>query len=109
MRMSILRTPFLACLLAIVTTSTQTQNVRHSRVVNRPAALERPDHACVHEPPNDVSLRAIYSKPPLFLAWHQLLAYIGWEAVVPAALPGRDDQVRTQRFDGVECLYKLAI
>ena len=81
------------------------ENVRHARIVNRPAALERPNHPSIHKPPHDMPLRAIHRVPASRIIQPQPGTLKRCKVVVAHALPCRNDEVRSKRSNNVERLH----
>jgi hypothetical protein len=104
MRISILRIPFISNVSSARKCHDEV-NIRHARIIDSSATLQRPHQPGVHEPPKDMRLRSVDSKAPCVRVRVQLGAYIGCEAVVTASEPSRDYHMCSGRFADLEYLF----
>lgn len=94
----------ISIVLQVCTYSIGCFNVRHARVVDRPARLQRPYKASVHEPSHDMPLGSIHSVAPRLRSWLQRSTLFWSEVVVRHTEPFSNNDMRCRCLDRVERL-----
>lgn len=79
-------------------------NLRHARIINRPARLQRPHKRRIHKPAKDVCLGSVDSKRPDFRVWIEGRTLLRGEVVGAHARKKGNDDVGSGYLEGVEDL-----
>jgi len=81
-------------------------DIRHARIVNRPASLQRPHKRSICKPAEDMRLGSVDRKGPAFRLWVKCRTLLRSEVVVGHACKECNDDMRSGYLEGVEDLYR---